>query len=305
MASNKTAGRKTLAPAEQAGPEYIGKTPADEAQQIEALRTHQLELVEKFGDGLPWQPEHYEAAIRSELHRGCEAFLRAGRYLLVARECALRGEWSGMLQRLGMEPRQAQRMMEAARRVAMLPNASTSTHLVAAVNNESKLIELLSLPEDQFAELAEVGETGDLALDDIVTMSVRELREQIRELRADVDAKDQRISKLSDDLNKEHEKVSKANRRWKAADPDQQLIILKQSVTEAEQAVLLVLGSDKTGLRAAFRALAAHASDNDQDNDAAIYLSDVIGRLLTAVRMVRDDEELPISIPLVNDGAEG
>lgn len=300
MAKKDTAGRNALAPAEKVGPEFIGKTDPADAAAMEQVHQHQAALVEQFGDGLPWHPDHYEAAIRRELHRGCEAFLRAGRYLLVARDCALHGEWSGMLQRLGMEPRQAQRMMEAARRVAALPNASTSTHLIASVKNESKLIELLSLPEDQFKELAEVGETGDLALDDIVSMSVRELRNQVRELRADVDAKDQRISKLSDDLNKEHEKVTKANRRWKSATPDEQLVQLQKAVTEAEHNVLAAIGNDKAGLRAAIIVLAEHADSNGLDT--AQFIGDTIGRLLLGLRLVRDDEEMPFAIPLVNDG---
>ncbi|ASK91072.1 DUF3102 domain-containing protein [Xanthomonas campestris pv. trichodesmae] len=303
-AAKKTAGRIALAPAEQVGPEFLGKTPAEESQQLEVVRERQTKLVEQFGDGLPWHPDHYEAAIRGELRRGCEAFLRAGRYLVVARECALHGEWQGMLERLGMEPRQAQRMMEAARRIAALPNASTSTHLLAAAKSESKVIELLSLPEDQFAELAEHGETGDLSLEEVEQMTVRELRAAVREARADLDAKDQRINKLSDDLNKEHEKTVKAQRRWKTATPDEQLTILKQAVNEAEQNVLAALGGEKSGLRGAVRALASHASDNSQDNDAAVFLSDMIGRLLNATRLVRDDEELPLSIPVVNDGTE-
>ena len=65
--------------------------------------------------------------------------------------------------------------------------------------------------------------------------------------------------------------------------------------------VAAALGSEKNGLRAAVRALAEHASENGQDSDAAIFLSDMIGRLLTGVRIVRDDEELPIAIPLCND----
>ncbi|QGL88306.1 hypothetical protein FEO91_08320 [Stenotrophomonas maltophilia] len=304
MTKKETAGRKAVAQAEAVGPEFIGKTDAADAVQMEEMRNRQLALVQQFGEGLPWHPDHYENAIRSELRRGFDAFLRAGSYLVVARECSAHGEWMGMLERLGMEPRQAQRMMEAARRVSSLPNASAPTHLLAAAKNTTKLIELLSLPEDQFAELATTGETADLTLDDVERMTFRELREAVRNARADIEAKDQRISKLSDDLNREHEKTTKAQRRWKTAEPDQQLIILKQAVTEAEQAVLAALGNGKAGLMAAVRACAMHASETDQDTDAAVFLSDTIGRLLNAVRTVRDDEELPLSLPLVHDGSE-
>ena len=303
-ASKKPAGRTALAPADKVGPEFIGKTPVEEAQQMEVLHARQTQLVEQFGDGLPWHPDHYEAAIRGELRRGCEAFLRAGRYLLVARECALHGEWSGLLTRLGLEARQAQRMMEASRRVALLPNASRATHLIEAAGSQSKLIELLSLPEDQFAELAERGTTGELALDDVESMTRDELRAAVREARADIDAKDQRINKLSDDLNKEHEKLSKAQRRWKSATADERQQILQHAVVDAEAAIIADLGNAKNGLRAAVLALAEHCAA--EGLECSEFLGDTFGRLLNAVRRVRDDEDMPISggVPIKNDQGE-
>lgn len=178
----------------------------------DAERERRQQLEDQFADGLPWHPAHYEAEIRRELRAGCEAFLRAGRLLLVARECAAHGDWLEMLDRLGIEARQSQRMIEAARRVAGVANASTSTHLLAAVKNQSKLIELLSLPEDQFAELAETGATGDLSTDEVAKMGVRELRAAVRDLRADAEAKDsvlrdkeERISKLDVQLQRARE----------------------------------------------------------------------------------------------------
>jgi hypothetical protein len=301
MPAKKTPGRAALPPAETVGPEFIGKTLPEDAQQLEVLRARQTEMVETFGDGLPWHPDHYEAAIRGELRRGCEAFLRAGRYLLVARECALHGEWSGLLGRLGLESRQAQRMMEAARRVALLPNASTSTHLIQAAGSQSKLIELLSLPEDQFTELAGQGATGDLDLSNVENMTVSELRAAVREARADLDAKEQRITKLSDDLNKEHEKLSKAQRKWKSATPDERQKILQHAVADAEAAIIADLGNAKNGLRAAVIALAEHC--HEEGLECGEFLGDTFGRLLNAVRMVRDDERAGV-VPIVHDQGE-
>ncbi len=294
-------GAKPLAQAEPVVQDLDSDKLAERSQELVTLGEHQSEVVDQFGDGLPWHPDHYENAIRSELRRGCEAFLRAGRYLVVARECAAHGEWQGMLERLSLGRDQASRMMEAARRVSTLPNVATSQHLIAAAKSESKIIELLSLPEEQFAELAEKGETEGLSLDDVESMTVRELRAAIREARADADAKDQRINKLSDDLNKESEKTLKAQHRWKAATADEKLVTLKQAVTEAEQNVLAAIGSEGSGLRASFQALADFACDNHVEEDAARFLSDVIGRLLTSVRIARDDEDLAIAIPVTND----
>ncbi|HDS1127183.1 TPA: hypothetical protein QDZ99_003993 [Stenotrophomonas maltophilia] len=294
-------GAKPLAQAEPVGTELDAGKLAERNQELVTLGEHQSEVVDQFGDGLPWHPDHYENAIRSELRRGCEAFLRAGRYLVVARECAVRGEWYSLLDRLGLGQEQARRMIEAARRIASIPNPSTSRGLIDAAKSEGKLIELLSLPEEQFAELAEQGETDGLSLDDVEAMTVRELRAAIRDARGDLEARDQRINKLSEDLTKEHEKTLKAQRRWKSATPDEQLVTLKQSVTEAEQNVLAAIGNPNSGLRASIQALADFACDNHVEEDAALFLSDVIGRLLTSVRIARDDEELAIAIPVTND----
>ncbi|HEL3182413.1 TPA: DUF3102 domain-containing protein, partial [Stenotrophomonas maltophilia] len=176
-------GAKPLAQAESVTPELDTSNLAERSQELVTLGEHQSEVVDQFGDGLPWHPDHYENAIRSELRRGCEAFLRAGRYLVVARECAAHGEWVEMLQRLNLSQPQAHRMIEAARRMLLLPNHSHANDLIAATKSQSRLIELLSLPEEQFIELAEQGETGGLSLDDVETMSRAELRAAIRDAR--------------------------------------------------------------------------------------------------------------------------
>jgi hypothetical protein len=254
------------------------------------MAAHAAEVIEAFGDGLPWSPQHYETAIRNELRRGCDAFLRAGRYLTVARECSAHGEWLDMLGRLGMEPRQAQRMMEAARRIVALPNASTSTHLIAATGTQSKLIELLSLPEDQFAELATAGETGGLGIDDVAEMTVQELRAAVREARAEADAarahtaeRDTKISRLQDD-------VAKAKRKWKAATPDEQSATLREQVDQAKQIVLNALApeSDDAGLMGALLALAAHADEHRID--VRTYMGGVIAELIDTLDRIRAND---------------
>lgn len=205
----------------------------------------------------------------------------------------------GMLDRLGMGHEQARRMMEASRRVAGLPNSSTSGNLIEAAKTESKLIELLSLPEDQFSELAIQGETQGLTIDDVEGMTVRELRAAVRDARADLEAKDQRISKLSEDVNKAEEKAAKAAKKWRAASPDEKQVQLEQRVTEAELNVVAMLGSQSHGLTAAVIELAEHCNENELD--CAAFLGDMLGRLLTAVRTVRDGYEYGFAIPVVND----
>jgi len=275
----------------------------ERGRQLAAMTEHQQALVEEFGDGLPWHPDHYEAAIRIEIGRSAESFLRAGRMLLVARACCVHGEWGGMLKRLNLGDTTALHMMAWARQVAGLPNPARVQDLQAAAGTIGKMIELSRLPDDQFKKLAEEGMTGELDLDDVASMSRDELRAAVRELRADKDAKDARISKLSDEVNKAEEKASKAQRKWRGASPDDQQVILEQRIVEAKHEVLANIGTEKAGLTASILELAGHC--NTHQLDCAQFLSDTLNELISAVCRVRDDYELGFEVALSVDSLGG
>lgn len=299
-----TPGRKAVPAAQIEGPQFVGKTPDEVA--VAEVRMHQHDaqvqaLATSLGYAGSLDPESLWSMVEYRQRRSVEDILEMGRGLLLIKEQTAHGEFQEQIAARGITYRTAARFMS----VALKFSKSDTLSLLKAAGTQAKVLELAVLDDEEIQALESGDSVSGINLDDVERMSASELRRALRESRADAEAKDQRINKLSDDLNKEHEKTAKAQRRWKAADPDQQLVILKQSVTEAEQNVLASLGGDKTGLRGAFRALAAHASDNSQDSEAASFLADVIGRLLTMVRLVRDDEELPISIPVVNDGMAG
>lgn len=288
------------APANASTSTHLTHAEVETAAEREHNERRQL-LVAEFGDGLPWQPEHYEAEIRAEMHRGCAAFLRAGRLLQVARGCTAHGEWGAMLGRLGIEPRQAQRMMEAARRVAALPNASTSTHLIEAAKTSGKLIELLSLPEDQFAELADTGETGGLSLGDIADMSVRDLRAALREARADMDAKDERATKRERDIERLQKQVKQLKRDADKATPEEVITALRDKCQQAAMQVRVDLSSTGDGVESLRNRLSdLLAAANETGQDCSEFAAALIGELLTEIRSVRDD----FGLPIVNDQGE-
>jgi len=64
-------------------------------------------------------------------------------------------------------------------------------HLTKAIGNQTKLFELLILDDEQVEELSLTGQSGELKLDDIASMSVKELRAAVRDLRGDAQAKEQ------------------------------------------------------------------------------------------------------------------
>lgn len=267
--------------------------------ELVQLSKEQQALVDQFGDGLPYVREIYIAESQRDLRTAAEAGVRIGRRLIVMKAHEAHGEWLGALSQIGISADTAQRMMAAARRLEALPNAAPARHLIEAAKSQSKLFELLSLPDDQFQELAIEGETQGLALDDLAAMTRKDLREFIRELKADMAAKDERIGKLSDQVNKAEEKAAKAARKWKAATPDDQQVILEQRLVEAKHEILANIGTQKTGLLAAVLDLANHCNENDLD--CAQLVGDVFGELLHAVRTVRDSYDFGFAVPLVND----
>lgn len=290
-------GAKPIPAPEVVGPVLDDELLAERQQQLAVMNEHTRAVIDQFGDSLPWSPEHYETRIRDELKRGCEAFLRAGRYLVVARECATHGEWEGMLGRLGLSQPTAHRMIEAARRVASLSNHSRANDLTRAAGTSSKLIELLSLPEDQFAELAEEGETNGLALDDLEGMTRAELRAAVRDARADIEAKDERAAKREREIERLQKQVRQARRDRERATPDEtaEQLQLRTNATMLQlRADLFARGEDADSLYQRFTDLRAHAlavgdeatGVGDQFNS---YMAGLLGDLLQDIRVLRSE----------------
>lgn len=292
-------GAKPLAPVAVGGDVMDPDKLAARHGELVQMTKEQQALVDQFGDGLPYVREIYIAESQRDMRTAAEAAVRVGRRLIVMKAHEPHGEFLSGLQQIGIGADTAQRMMTAARRLEGLPNAAPARHLIEAVKSQSKLFELLSLPDDQFKELAIEGETDGLALDDLAGMTRKELREAIRELKADVAAKDERIGKLSDQVNKAEEKAAKAQRKWKAATPDDQQVTLEQRVAEAKHEILANIGTQKTGLTAAMLELADHC--NEHDLDCSQFMGDVIGELLGSLRNLRDGYDYGFAVPVVND----
>lgn len=280
--------KKLSPPAPSTVLQIVDKTPPAIAELQASMREHQRAACDEFGDGLPWHPDHYESEIRGELRRGCEAFLRAGRLLLVARACAMHGEWEGMLGRLGVEPRQAQRMMEAARRVAKLPKASPATHLIAAAGGQAKLIELLSLPEDQFAELATDGETNGLSVDDVEQMTRNELRAAIRNARADTDAKDQVLKRTTEQLQREQETTAKLRRERAKATPSDDATKLRKLLSDMAFQIEVMVSADGDANSLLTRARELQEHCQAQGDTADVWIAGVFAQVQRRIHMVRE-----------------
>jgi len=152
-------------------------------------------------------PDLIQRDISANMRRSVEACLEVGRGLAVLKAACGHGNFIARLDVLGIEPRVAQKFTQVA---IKLSNAPTSAHLIKAIGNQSKLFEMMVLDDEQLEELELTGQTGELHLDKIATMSVKELRAALREARADAAATDRvleqkssTITQLQKDLSRE------------------------------------------------------------------------------------------------------
>ncbi|HFL6954558.1 TPA: hypothetical protein ACG4O9_000834 [Stenotrophomonas maltophilia] len=293
-------GAKPLAQAEPGGTELDTGKLVERSQELQVMAQAEAQvksLATTLGYAGALDTDSLWSMVEYRQRRSVEDILEMGRGLLLIKEQTAHGEFQEQIATRGFNYRTAARLMT----VALKFSKSDTVSLLKAAGTQAKVLELAVLDDEDLQALESGDSVAGITVDDVERMSASQLRAALREARADADAKDQRINKLSEDLNKESEKTLKAQRRWKSATPDEQLVTLKKSVTEAEQNVLAAIGSPNSGLRASIQALADFACDNHVEEDAALFLSDVIGRLLTSVRIARDDEELAIAIPVTND----
>lgn len=178
----------------------------DQAQALKSQHDATVRAVAlRVGYLLPGDsadPDLIQRDIAANLRRSVESCLEVGRALMVLKEACAHGEFMARLDVLGVEPRLAQRFMQASLKFS---NASSTT-LLRAASTQTKLFELLVLDDEQVAELELTGQTGELELDKVASMSVKELRAAVRESReqrkatdALLAAKDRKINELAVD----------------------------------------------------------------------------------------------------------
>jgi len=143
--------KKTVAPAEQHGPEFVGKTPPamaePEARMNLAVRDAEgnaQALAEQLGYKGSLTVGSLEDEIRFYQRRTVEACLELGARLLLLKELTPQGDFVQRIELLGINRRMGQRFMAATMRFGK----SDTKSLLAAAGNQSKLLELVVLDDD-------------------------------------------------------------------------------------------------------------------------------------------------------------
>lgn len=154
-------------------------------------------------------PDLIQRDIAANMRRSVEACLEVGRGLRVLKEACEHGQFIARLDVLGIERSVAARFMQAATKFS---NVASTHHLTKAIGTQTKLFEMLVLDDEQIEELELTGQTGELKLDDIATMSVKELRQALREAREDAEAQSKLLASKNNKIDELTASSSKRQR---------------------------------------------------------------------------------------------
>lgn len=207
----------------------VEQTVSEHAQKLAVLAT-QLGYQGSLTVGA------VEDEIRFYQQRSVEAVMELGKRLLILKEMTPHGEFTKRIEILGFSKRTAQRFMS----VVLKYSKTTTLSLLEKSGNGSKLLELMVLDDDDIEIIDNGGSIGDVNLDTIETMSVRELKKALREAKADNTAKDQLIQKKDQKINQLDAELTKANSPLeiqKRAETEQQQLA-KKALEEANVACL-------------------------------------------------------------------
>lgn len=260
---------------------------------MNAIAAHQGEIMQRFGDGLPYDRTRVVGEARFYMAQSAEAMLEAGKRLIVLKENEQHGDFEEIVrEQLGLPERTAQRMMQAS--IKYLSPKLQSKAPALALLGKTKLFELLSEDDDELAELAEGGTVAGLTLDDVDRMTTRELRRALRESRENAAAaakvtagKDEKINKLDAELTKL--KTKKSNEPLiEPLEPD---AVAEQLLAETRVWADEVKGRIKGKLLPAFRALSNH--DMAHGSQHQVDMAGLVAAIEFELNVLRGDFGLP------------
>lgn len=261
---------------------------ANQSAELAEREAEVRSIATRLGYQLPadaTDPDLIQRDIAANMRRSVEACLEVGRGLMVLKSACGHGNFVARLDVLGLDRCVAAKFMHAATKFS---NVSTSTHLTKAIGSQSKLFEMLVLDDEQIEELELNGQTGELTLDDVATMSVKELRAALREAKAKIDSKDAVAAKNQQTIQELQETIA----RTPAPTPE---FLAEEALTHLDSEALQCAASITAGLRSkmtqAMVTIDKHGADRHIIEQACAA---ALGRIFAAARgLVADFGILP------------
>jgi len=268
-----------------------GQTLLATQQQVATLTAeHEAKVraeAAKMGYQLPadsTDPDLIERDIVANMRRSVEACLEVGRGLQVLKIACGHGNFIERLEARNIDRHVAKRFITAAMKFSSLPSSSA---LTKAIGSQSKLMEMLVLDDEEIEELELTGQTGELSLDDVATMSVKELRKALRESRETLSAKERVMADITAKNNQLATELAKKPK-----------VIVVQPVEEAKQlrqevvaTAYEVEGTLQGTLRKAFADLEQLAQQTGEDHRG--FTAALVRNLEVTLMAIRSEFHLP------------
>lgn len=276
---------------EPAEPDNLDQSALLEQQhQVARLNSEQEATVRAIAIQLGYQlpadctdPDLIQRDIAANMRRSVEACLEVGRGLQVLKSACGHGGFLPRLEALGLDRKVAAKFMAAAAKFA----SGKGQPLLAAIDSQTKLFEMLVLDDEQLEELELTGQTGELTLDDISTMSVKELRKALRDSRESVEAKDRVLADKSSRIISLETALAKKPKVI-VVQPEEEAVQLRQEVVaEAYKVEGLLQGT----LRQAFTDLGELGGRTGQDHRA--FQASLVRNLEVTLMAIRSEFRLP------------
>ncbi len=235
---------------------------AEAAAASTALAVQGQQVIQEYGDGLPYNRDRLITECRFFMGAAAEAMFEAGRRLVQLKEAEPHGEFITIVEGLGMTARTAQRMMAATVKYMSPALAGKATTL--SLLGKAKLFELVAEDDDDLAALAEGGTVAGLKLEDVDRMSVRELRAALRDAREDSEAKDKLIADKNEKIDALDAKLNTSKKRVKTIPPDE---VAEELRKEAGAASFAIEAEIVGRLHPSFEALQEHGEKHGSNHE--------------------------------------
>lgn len=264
------------------------------AEASQAFDQHTQTLAEidhSYGDLAPYNLERAITEARFFLGQTAESLIEAGKRLLLIKEHEGHGGFMPALERIGIEYTAATRIMKIATKFGKA-NIATLQHLNGI--GKVKLLELAILDDEEIQGLGQGETVRGLVLDDVATMSVRELRAALRKAKADAEqqrreAKDQE-ERLGQLLEHKDRKINELDMALTRRQETSQTLIFMQGLEEdLQKAVLQIAATIQTTLAGRLRALAEVSDGPERAAYFQMLAAGELGKLMASVRMVAAD----------------
>lgn len=178
---------------------------AADGAAVDADSARRMEILERFGDGQAFELVRVVNEARWYVAQTANGMLETGKRLILIKENVDHGDFVKIVEELGLTARAAQKMMQAALKF-LLPGRDNQKLLSL---QPSKLLELAILDDDNIKELAKGKTVAGLDLDEIETLTFRELRDRLREVKGQLEAKDRVIASKNKKLDEIDERNAK------------------------------------------------------------------------------------------------